>query len=97
MLFGHEASLDPQALFGYLLSAHIGVFLSEGLIVFLLQVGSDFPVPLLGCQWSDILDIIIFVIIIHELSVALSVRICVILSPKLILEFSRILSFHITG
>ena len=35
LLFGHESTLDPEALLSYLLSAGVAVLLSVGLVVLL--------------------------------------------------------------
>lgn len=63
MLLCHEAALDPQALFGYLLAAHVCVLRTEGFVVLFIKISFDLLVSLFGSQWANILDLFIIAVV----------------------------------
>lgn len=54
LIFGNEATFNPEALFGYLLAAYVLVPLSLVLSVLLVQVLSHFLQSLSLRNWADV-------------------------------------------
>jgi len=67
LLLRHEPALDPQALFGYLLAAHVCVLLAEGFVVLFIKISFDLQVSLFGGQRANILDLVRVVVVLVTL------------------------------